>query len=81
MIHENQPRGNRLSECLQPIPALDDKTTRQALRTKNGRQRVIAWLKYLENGDKQCEHNVQEVPMCCVTWNCHNHGRDTIRVR
>ena len=31
------------------IPALDNKTPRQCIRTKSGRKKVIAWLKYLEN--------------------------------
>lgn len=33
----------------EPIPALDNKTPRQCIRTKNGKIKVIAWLKYLEN--------------------------------
>jgi hypothetical protein len=44
------------------IPALDDKTPRQALRTKNGRQRVIAWLKYLENGEARRATQTGEEP-------------------
>jgi hypothetical protein len=44
------------------IPALDDKTPRQALRTKNGRQRVIAWLKYLENGEARRAAQTGEAP-------------------
>ena len=34
----------------QPIPMLDGKTPRKAARTKAGRVKVVAWLKYLENG-------------------------------
>jgi hypothetical protein len=34
----------------QPIPMLGGKTPRQAARTKAGRVKVVAWLKYLENG-------------------------------
>jgi len=33
----------------EPIPALDNKTPRQCIRTKSGKNKVIAWLKYLEN--------------------------------
>jgi hypothetical protein len=33
----------------EPIPALDNKTPRQCIKTKNGKKKVIAWLKYLEN--------------------------------
>jgi len=38
-------------KCLnQPIGMLDGKTARQAVRSKKGREQVVAWLKYLENG-------------------------------
>jgi hypothetical protein len=38
-------------KCLnQPIGMLDGKTPRQAVRSKKGREQVVAWLKYLENG-------------------------------
>jgi hypothetical protein len=33
----------------EPIPALNNKTPRQAAKTKNGRKQVIEWLKYMEN--------------------------------
>lgn len=37
-------------QCLsQPIGMLDGKTPRQAVRSKKGREQVVAWLKYLEN--------------------------------
>jgi hypothetical protein len=37
-------------QCLdQPIPALENKTPRQCARSKPGRARLVAWLKYLEN--------------------------------
>jgi len=32
-----------------PVPALGNKTPRQAVKTKAGREQVIEWLKYLEN--------------------------------
>ncbi len=35
----------------EPIPALDNKTPRQSARSKTGRQKVIEWLKYLENNE------------------------------
>jgi hypothetical protein len=44
------------------IPALGDKTPRQALRTENGRQRVIAWLKYLENGEARRAAHTGDAP-------------------
>lgn len=33
----------------EPVPALSDKTPRQAARTKAGRAMVVEWLKYIEN--------------------------------
>jgi hypothetical protein len=38
--------------CLdEPIPALDNKTPRQCARSKTGREKVIEWLKLLENNE------------------------------
>ncbi len=34
----------------QPVPALENKTPRQAAKTANGCQKLADWLKYLENG-------------------------------
>jgi hypothetical protein len=34
----------------QPIPMLDGKSPKQAVRSKAGSMRVVEWLKYLENG-------------------------------
>ncbi len=36
-----------------PIPVLEDKTPRQAVKSKKGRAQVIEWLKYLENQSVQ----------------------------
>ena len=39
-------------QCLdEPIPILDNKTPRQCIRSKKGREKVIEWLKYLENNE------------------------------
>jgi hypothetical protein len=39
-------------QCLdEPIPALDNKTPRQCARSKQGREKVIEWLKHLENSE------------------------------
>ena len=35
----------------EPIPALDNKTPRQCSRSKKGREKVIEWLKHLENNE------------------------------
>jgi hypothetical protein len=37
----------------QAVPMLDDKTPRQAARTKKGREAVVGWLKYLENNERR----------------------------
>jgi len=34
----------------QPVPALGDVSPREAARTASGRNKLVAWLKYLENG-------------------------------
>ena len=34
-----------------PIPALDNVSPREAVRTVEGRRRAIGWLKRLENGE------------------------------
>ena len=44
-----------------PVPALDNKTPRQAVKTKAGRQQVIEWLKYLEN--RMGKHSAPDDPM------------------
>ena len=37
-------------KCLnQPVGMLDGKSPRAAVRSKKGRDQVVAWLKYLEN--------------------------------
>jgi hypothetical protein len=46
------PRNRHYRHCLdEPIPALDNKTPRQRVRSKAGRAKVVAWLKYLENAE------------------------------
>ena len=35
----------------EPVPALGDKTPRQCVRSKRGREQVIEWLKLLENNE------------------------------
>lgn len=41
-------------ECLdERIPALGNKTPRQCAKSKKGREKVIEWLKYLENNERR----------------------------
>jgi len=50
IIHSTLDQHYR--QCLdEPIPALDDKTPRQCARSKMGREKVIEWLKDLENNE------------------------------
>jgi len=37
----------------EPVPALGDKTPRQCVRSKKGREKVIEWLKLLENNEER----------------------------
>jgi hypothetical protein len=46
----------------EPIPALDNKTPRQCIRTKSGKNKVIAWLKYLENQEYRKASQSDGVP-------------------
>ena len=50
IIHNTMDQHYR--QCLdEPIPALDNKTPRQCARSKKGREKVIEWLKHLENNE------------------------------
>lgn len=52
VIHNMMEQHYR--QCLdEPIPALDNKTPRQCARSKKGREKVIEWLKYLENNEQR----------------------------
>lgn len=62
------------------IPALGDKTPRQALRTKAGRQQLIEWLKYLENGETRRAARQDEKPYD-FTWMWQELGLTTERDR
>ncbi len=50
MIHNLMDQHYR--QCLDdPIPMLDNKTPRQCATSKKGREKVIEWLKHLENNE------------------------------
>ena len=40
----------------EPLPALGNLPPREAARTVEGREKVIGWLKYLENGEGRRAH-------------------------
>lgn len=45
----------------EPIPMLDDKSPRAAVKTPAGKERVAAWLKYLETSDaRMCQSKPAE---------------------
>jgi len=49
--------------CLdEPVPMLDNKTPRQCARSKKGREKVIDWLKYLENNEQRRAARQGQVP-------------------
>ena len=52
----------------EPIPMLGGKTPRQAVRSKTGRPKVLAWLKYLENSNAR--HRGPDDPMATydLSW-------------
>jgi len=50
LIHNTLDQHYR--QCLdETIPALDNKTPRQCAKSKKGREKVIEWLKHLENNE------------------------------
>lgn len=50
-------------KCLdEPIPALDGKTPRQCTRSKKGREKVVEWLKFLENHELRRAADEGNVP-------------------
>ncbi|MDX1440631.1 MAG: hypothetical protein R3284_12085 [Rubricoccaceae bacterium] len=46
----------------QKIPALGDRTPRQAARSKTGRVKLVNWLKYLENADTRRARHQEQSP-------------------
>lgn len=50
-----------------PLPILDDKTPRHAVKTKKGRRLVIEWLKYLENSECRRATGESQAPYD-MTW-------------
>ncbi len=51
----------------QPIPMLDGKTPKQAVRSKSGRQKVVEWLKLLENNEAH-RAAATKIPPYDFTW-------------
>jgi hypothetical protein len=46
-----------------PLPLLDGKTPRQAVKTKKGRAQVVGWLKLLENSEFRRAAGQGTIPM------------------
>jgi hypothetical protein len=56
-------------QCLsQPVGMLDGKTPRQAVRSKKGREQVVAWLKYLENSTARRARDEPAAAAYDFTW-------------
>ena len=50
-------------QCLdEPIPALDNKTPRQCANNKKGREKVVEWLKHLENNELRRAAGQRQAP-------------------
>ena len=50
-------------QCLdEPIPALDNKTPRQCAKNKKGREKVVEWLKHLENNELRRAARQRQAP-------------------
>ncbi len=52
----------------EPIPMLGGKTPRQAARTRTGRPKVLAWLKYLENSTAQRHRPEDPMATYDLSW-------------
>ena len=66
IIHENLDRHYR-KQLDEPIPMLGNVTPRKAVKTARGREKLVAWLKRLEN--QMAQHESSE-PMAGydVAW-------------
>jgi hypothetical protein len=61
IIHEHLDQHYR--QCISDkIPMLDDKTPRQAARTKSGRAKLVQWLKCIENGETRRARGQDQEP-------------------
>ena len=60
--HMDQHYRRTLDE---PIPALGNKTPRQCARSKKGREKVIEWLKHLENNELHRAADQGQAPYDC----------------
>ena len=68
MIHNLMDQHYR--QCLdEPIPMLDNKTPRQCARSKKTRDKVIEWLKHLENNELRRAVGQRQAPYdSCWMW-------------
>ena len=64
----------------EPVPALGDQTPRQAAGTPEGRENVVAWLKYIENAT--AKHHRRDDPMASydMKWLWRELGVEARRV-
>ena len=46
----------------EPIPMLNDKSPRAAVKTSEGKEKVVAWLKYLETSDARMHQSKAAEP-------------------
>ena len=60
--HMDQHYRRTLDE---PIPVLGNKTPRQCARSKKGREKVIEWLKHLENNELHRAADQDQAPYDC----------------
>ena len=61
-----------------PIPALGGKSPRQAVRNAIGRQKVVDWLKLLEN--RTAKHDDGPIAEHDFSWMCAELGIDGHRM-
>lgn len=61
------------------VPALGDVTPRQAARTVNGREKLVAWLKSLENNAAKAGDGQRGLAAYDFTWMWHELGVTKLR--
>lgn len=63
----------------EPIPMLDNKSPRDAVKTSEGRQKVVAWLKYLEIGEAKNRQSKNTIARYDISWIWHELGISDFR--
>lgn len=78
LIHDQMDRHYR-STLDEPVPALGGLTPRAAVKTHDGRARVVGWLKFLENGTAKSGDRNPAMASYSFGWMWKELGLDDMR--